>query len=130
MATPEKNLAKLFKLKLPKKIHYQRIESIASSGTPDTYLCYNGLSVFVELKTTKNNRVSVRPSQIAWNLSHSRSKGLSFFLVKHLLTSDLYLFEGFRAMELSSDGLVAKSLYQGKNFDQILYHILRLAPNK
>ena len=120
MATPEKNLAKLFKLKLPKKTHYQRIESIASSGTPDTYLCHEGLSVFVELKTTKNNRVSVRPSQIAWNLSHSRAKGLSFFLVKHLLTSDLFLFEGRQAIEISEKGLLVDCKLKTKDMKEIL----------
>jgi hypothetical protein len=88
------------------------------------------LSVFVELKTTKNNRVSMRPSQIAWNLSHSRAKGLSFILVKHLLTSNLFLFDGCQAMDVSDEGLLVQSLYEGKNFDEILYHILRLAPNK
>ena len=130
MSTPEKNLSKLLKLNLPKKTHFQRIENRVSSGTPDCYLCHNGLSVFVELKTTKNNRVSMRPSQIAWNLSHSRAKGLSFILVKHLLTSNLFLFDGCQAMDVSDEGLLVQSLYEGKNFDEILYHILRLAPNK
>ena len=118
------------KKNLPPKTHYQRVENRVSNGMCDTFLCHNGISVFVELKTTKNNHILLQRSQIAWNMSLFNSKGLSFFLVKHLLTSDLYLFEGCQAMELSSEGLVAKCLYQGKNFDEILYHILRLAPNK
>ena len=64
------------------KTHYQRIENRVSNGMCDTFLCHDGKSVFVELKTTKNNHILLQKSQIAWNMSLFTSKGLSFFLVK------------------------------------------------
>ena len=47
----------LLKKNLPPKTHYQRIENRVSNGMCDTFLCHNGKSVFIELKTTKNNHV-------------------------------------------------------------------------
>ena len=108
------------KKNLPPKTHYQRIENRVSNGMCDTFLCHDGKSVFVELKTTKNNHILLQRSQIAWNMSLSVSKGLSFFLVKHLLTSDLFLFEGGQAIELYEKGLLAKCKLKTKNIKEIL----------
>ena len=41
----------LLKKNLPPKTHYQRIENRVSNGMCDTFLCHNGRSVFIELKT-------------------------------------------------------------------------------
>jgi len=90
----------------------------------DTFLCHNGISVFVELKATKSNHVLVQRSQIAWNMSLFSSKGLSFFLVKHLLTSDLFLFEGGQAIELYEKGLLAKCQLKTKDIKKILGNVL------
>jgi len=89
----------------------------------DTFLCHNGISVFVELKITKANHVLLQRSQIAWNMSLFSSKGLSFFLVKHLLTSDLFLFGGGQAIELYEKGLLAKCQLQTKDMKEILKFI-------
>jgi len=86
----------------------------------DTFLCHNGKSVFVELKTTKNNKILLQTSQIAWNMSLFNAKGLSFFLAKHLLTSDLFLFEGRQAIELYEKGLLTKCKLKTKNMKEIL----------
>ena len=86
----------------------------------DTFLCHKGRSVFIELKTTKNNSILLQKSQIAWNMSLFYSKGLSFFLVKHLLTSDLFLFEGCQAIDLSEKGLLAKCQLKTKDIKKIL----------
>ena len=111
------------KKNLPPKTHYQRIENRVSNGMCDTFLCHNGISVFVELKTTKNNHILLQRSQIAWNMSLFNSKGLSFFLVKHLLTSDLFLFEGSQAIELSDNGLLTKAILQTKDIKEIIKSI-------
>jgi len=111
------------KKNLPPKTHYQRIENRVSNGMCDTFLCHNGISVFVELKTTKNNHILLQRSQIAWNMSLFNSKGLSFFLVKHLLTSDLFLFEGSQAIELSDNGLLTKAILQTKDIKEIIKFI-------
>ena len=114
----------LLKKNLPPKTHYQRIENRVSNGMCDTFLCHNGKSVFIELKTTKNNSILLQKSQIDWNMSRFYSKGLSFFLVKHLLTSDLFLFGGGQAIELVEKGLLAKCQLKTKDVKKILEHVL------
>jgi penicillin-binding protein-related factor A (putative recombinase) len=116
----EKNLWLQLKKNLPPKTHYQRIENRVSNGMCDTFLCHNGKSVFVELKTTKNNSIRLQTSQIAWNMSLFNAKGLSFFLVKHLLTSDLFLFEGRQAIEISEKGLLVDCKLKTKDMKEIL----------
>ena len=111
------------KKNLPPKTHYQRIENRVSNGMCDTFLCHDGKSVFVELKTTKNNHILLQRSQIAWNMSLFTSKGLSFFLVKHLLTSDLFLFGGGQAIELYEKGLLTKCRLQTKDMTKIIENI-------
>ena len=49
----EKSLVAIEEKFLPPKTHYQRIENRVSNGMCDTFLCHDGKSVFVELKTTK-----------------------------------------------------------------------------
>ena len=120
----EKNLWLLLKKNLPPKTHYQRIENRVSNGMCDTFLCHNGRSVFIELKTTKNNSILLQKSQIAWNMSLFYSKGLSFFLVKHLLTSDLFLFGGGQAIDLSEKGLLVDCKLKTKDIKKILEHVL------
>ena len=120
----EKNLWLQLKKNLPPKTHYQRIENRVSNGMCDTFLCHNGKSVFIELKTTKNNSILLQKSQIAWNMSLFYSKGLSFFLVKHLLTSDLFLFGGGQAIELVEKGLLAKCQLKTKDIKKILENVL------
>lgn len=111
------------KKNLPPKTHYQRIENRVSNGMCDTFLCHNGRSVFVELKTTKNNKILLQTSQIAWNMSLFNAKGLSFFLVKHLLTSDLFLFEGRQAIEISEKGLLVDCKLKTKDMKEIIENI-------
>jgi penicillin-binding protein-related factor A (putative recombinase) len=120
----EKNLWLQLKKNLPPKTHYQRIENRVSNGMCDTFLCHNGKSVFVELKTTKNNKILLQTSQIAWNMSLFNAKGLSFFLVKHLLTSDLFLFEGGQAIEISEKGLLVDCKLKTKDMKEILKVVL------
>jgi len=54
---------------------------------------------------TKTNRVNVSAHQVAWNFAYCKSGGVSFFLVKALEQSNLYLFDGSRGRELAEHGL-------------------------
>ena len=75
---------------------------------PDVYICMDGVPIWAELKIIKNGRVSIAKSQIAWHLSHSRCKGVSFFLAHDPSTGDVYLFDGVSAPEI-----------QGSRFDDL-----------
>jgi hypothetical protein len=45
-------------------------------------------------------------------------------MVKHLLTSDLFLFEGGQAIELVEKGLLAKCQLKTKDIKKILENVL------
>ena len=68
---------------LPPKTHYQRIENRVSNGMCDTFLCHDGKSVFVELKTTKTTMFYCKGHKLL-GICPYLPKGLSFFLVSTL----------------------------------------------
>ena len=69
------------------------MENRAGAGVPDVYLVLDGQSVFLELKVGKVSSFRPRPSQLAWNASHSLSGGLSAFLLRDPSTGRLFLFD-------------------------------------
>jgi hypothetical protein len=102
---PESLFWKNLKKHLPNSWHVSRIENRFGGGIPDVYMCIDGKSLWIELKVTKNYKVSVSSHQIAWHFAHSKAKGESFFLVKTLSSSTLYLFDGVRGRGLAEHGL-------------------------
>ena len=102
---PEAQFWKTLKKNLPKNWFVNRIENRIGGGVPDVYICIDGYSIWLELKVTKNHRVSISSHQIAWHYAHYRAKGVSFFLVKTLSSPTLYLFDGVRGRELLDQGL-------------------------
>jgi hypothetical protein len=73
----------------------------------------------MELKTTKNNAVRISSQQIAWNTAYSRNGGLSFILVKHLSSGDLFLFEGSQSLEIGRNGLRTGALFRGSGHQDL-----------
>ena len=59
---------------------------------PDVYMVLDRQSLFLELKVGKVSHFSPRPSQLAWNASHSLSGGRSAFLLRDPSCSSLFLF--------------------------------------
>ena len=102
---PEAQFWNTLKKNLPKNWFVNRIENRIGGGVPDVYICIDGKSLWLELKVTKTHRVSVSPHQIAWHYSLSQSKGISFYLVKTLSSSNLYLFDGVHGRGLAEHGL-------------------------
>ena len=102
---PEAQFWNTLKKNLPKNWFVNRIENRIGGGVPDVYICIDGKSFWLELKVTKSHRVSVSPHQIAWHYSLSQSKGESFFLLKALSSSTLYLFDGVHGRGLAEHGL-------------------------
>ena len=91
--------------KLPKSWNTTRIENRFGGGIPDVHVCAEGLPFWIELKTTKTNRVNVSAHQVAWNFAYSQSGGVSFFLVAALSSTNLYLFDGVHGRGLAEHGL-------------------------
>ena len=91
--------------KMPKSWNTTRIENRFGGGIPDVHVCAEGLPFWIELKTTKTNRVNVSAHQVAWNFAYSQSGGVSFFLVAALSSTNLYLFDGVHGRGLAEHGL-------------------------
>ena len=91
--------------KLPKSWNTTRIENRIGGGVPDVHVCVDGISFWIELKTTKTSRVVISSHQIAWNFAYHAAGGVSFFLISPLLSPNLYLFDGVHGRELLDHGL-------------------------
>ena len=102
---PETLLWNRLKEKIPQKWNVTRIENSFGGGVPDVHICAEGIPFWVELKTTKTNRINISSHQIAWNYAYWQSGGVSFFLVHPLKGGNLYLFGGDKGRELATHGL-------------------------
>ena len=98
---------------MPQHWHTTRIENRFGGGIPDVHVCAESLAFWIELKTTKTNRVNVSAHQVAWNFAYSQSGGVSFFLVSPLSSSNLYLFAGDQGRGLVEHGLRSGSVGSG-----------------
>ena len=110
---PETLLWNSLREKMPKSWNTTRIENRFGGGIPDVHVCAEGLPFWIELKTTKTNRVNVAAHQVAWNFAYSQSGGVSFFLVAALSASNLYLFDGAHGRGLAEHGLRSGSVGSG-----------------
>ena len=123
MPKPETNLWNLLRQRLKDKGYFfTRIENRSGGGIPDTYIVGDGRCFWIELKVSNGNKINVSPHQIAWHTSHSLNGGKSYFLVKHLSSSTLFLFEGSKARDLSRFGLDTGCMVHG-TWKEIFYTI-------
>ena len=137
---PEANFWKKLREKMPKSWHTTRIENRYGGGVPDVHVCAEGVPFWIELKTTKTNRVNVSAHQVAWNFAYCQSGGVSFYLVKALSSSNLYLFDGVHGRGLMEHGLksgrsgsgevgsgtIVPCLWSGDSWSGLLDHMLEV----
>ena len=94
-----------------------RLESYVTPGFPDC-LIYNKVTGFftVELKViNSNNRVTISPFQIAWNMRHSLAGSQSYILVGGLPNGHVKLFHGCKTKELAQSTVdQVPGLYEGR----------------
>ena len=57
------------------RIHWTRIENLAHAGVPDIHGRLGSVHVWVETKIVKNNRITVRWSQLGWLTEQMRAAG-------------------------------------------------------
>ena len=88
------------------------------------HFIWDGLPFWCELKTVKNNAVKISPHQIAWHMAYFARGGASYFLVKHLSSRHLYLFEGRSGPSLMEHGIASQD---AKRFDDLdaMFNALR-----
>ena len=104
-----------------------RLESYVTPGFPDC-LIYNKVTGFftIELKViNSNNKVTVSPFQIAWNMRHSLAGAKSYILVGGPPDHLAKLFHGCKTKELGQSTVdQVPGLYEGRLVDLDLSKIV------
>ena len=115
---------KSFKNHLAKDYLVDRIESYATPGFPDCLIFHQKTGFFtVELKVVKgNDKVTISPLQISWNLSKSMKAAPVFILAKSLDEGVVKLFSGAKIQELRDKGFKSvPGIYEGRLEDLELW---------
>ena len=97
-----------------------RLESYVTPGFPDCLIYHKDVGFFtVELKVVgSNNKVTLSPFQIAWNMRHALARAQSYILVNLPLKGEVKLFHGCKTKDLGhSDVFSAPGLYEGRLAD-------------
>ena len=97
-----------------------RLESYVTPGFPDCLIYHKDVGFFtVELKVVgSNNKVTLSPFQIAWNMRHALARAQSYILVNIPLKGEVKLFHGCKTKDLGhSDVFSVPGLYEGRLAD-------------
>ena len=84
------------------QIHWTRFENRIGQGVPDCYGISAGISVWVELKVIRSNKIVLSPFQKSWNFSHSLQGGRNFIMATTFPQRLLYIFSGIVAPSIGS----------------------------
>tara|TARA_B100000214_G_scaffold29023_1_gene18850 strand:+ start:162 stop:587 length:426 start_codon:yes stop_codon:yes gene_type:complete len=93
-----------------------RLESYVTPGFPDCLIYHRDTGFFtVELKVLgSNNKVTLSPFQIAWNMRHATAGAQSYILVNLPLAEQVKLFHGCKTKELGENTVFqVPGLYEG-----------------
>ena len=79
-----------------------RLESYVTPGFPDCLIYHKDTGFFtLELKVIQsNNKISLSPFQIAWNMKHAMMGAQSYILVKLPDKEEVKLFHGCKTKDL------------------------------
>ena len=97
-----------------------RLESYVTPGFPDCLIYHKDVGFFtVELKVVgSNNKVTLSPFQIAWNMRHALARAQSYILVNLPLKGEVKLFHGCKTKDLGhSDVFSVPGVYEGRLAD-------------
>ena len=104
-----------------------RLESYVTPGFPDCLIYHKDTGFFtVELKVIQsNNRISLSPFQIAWNMKHAMLGAPSYILVSLAQRGEVKLFHGCKTKDLGHMTLdQVPGLYEGRLADLDLVKLL------
>ena len=108
-----------------------RLESYVTPGFPDCLVFHKDIGFFtLELKVLgSNNKVTLSPFQIAWNMRHAIAGAPSYILVSLPLAEQVKLFHGCKTKELGEKNVFqVPGLYEGRLADLDFVKLLKL-PN-
>ena len=104
-----------------------RLESYVTPGFPDCLVFHKDIGFFtLELKVLgSNNKVTLSPFQIAWNMRHALAGAPSYILVKLPVTGEVKLFHGCKTKDLGANtAFSVPGLYEGSLADLDLVKLL------
>ncbi len=104
-----------------------RLESYVTPGFPDCLVFHKDIGFFtLELKVLgSNNKVTLSPFQIAWNMRHALAGAPSYILVKLPVTGEVKLFHGCKTKDLGANNAFSvPGLYEGSLADLDLVKLL------
>ena len=104
-----------------------RLESYVTPGFPDCLIYHKDTGFFtLELKVIQsNNRISLSPFQIAWNMKHAMLGAPSYILVNLVQGGEVKLFHGCKTKDLGQMTLdQVPGVYEGRLADMDLVKLL------
>ena len=115
---PETNFWKSLKILLDGGDYIvSRLESYVTPGFPDCVIFHNVTGFFtIELKVLQsNNRITLSPFQIAWNMRHAMAGAQSYILVRGLPNATIKMFHGCKTKELGHSTIdLVPGVYEGR----------------
>ena len=108
-----------------------RLESYVTPGFPDCLVFHKQTGFFtLELKVVgSNNKVTLSPFQIAWNMRHALAGAPSYILVSLPVSGTVKLFHGCKTKDLGANNVFSvPGLYEGNIADLDFVKLLKL-PN-
>jgi len=94
-----------------------RLESYVTPGFPDCLVFHKDTGFFtVELKVLgSNDKITLSPFQIAWNMRHALAGAQSYILVNLPLKGKVKLFHGCKTKDLGENTVFnVPGLYEGR----------------
>ena len=105
-----------------------RLESYVTPGFPDCLIFHKETGFFtLELKIAdNNNRITLSPFQIAWNMRHALAGAQSYILVRLPADDGVKLFHGCKTKDLGQNTIdIVPGLYEGRLADLDLVSIVK-----
>ena len=108
----EKQFWKRLRATLPTGAFCCRIEAgYSTPGTPDIWVCANGVQAWIELKVARGTRVLLTPQQVIWHRACAKAGGRSWIVAG---AEDLiYLWPGTEAETVKDGGLATGNTVNG-----------------
>ena len=100
----ETTLYQSLRTNLP-QVHWQRIESPMTQGTPDVNGCYEGYEFWLELKIARGNKIKFSNFQCNWAFKRVASGGRVFTLIQHHQNKWIRLYDSNQFRTLLEQGL-------------------------
>jgi hypothetical protein len=104
-----------------------RLESYVTPGFPDCLVFHKDTGFFtLELKVVgSNNKITLSPFQIAWNMRHALAGAQSYILVSLPVSGEVKLFHGCKTKDLGQNNVFqVPGLYEGSLVDLDLCQVV------